>query len=295
MRTLLAFFLIIRPVNVAIAGLSILAAAALVQPFHFTTPLVAAMISTMLITAGANVINDWYDLDIDRINQPQRILPAGRLAPHAALLFAIFLFVCGNFFSIFINKTAAFIAVGSSIALVVYSWKLKRQPLTGNLTVSLITALAFIYGALAAQAGLSRLAISMEGRGTWASGWRAGIFPAVFSFLFHFGREVIKDIEDQAGDRAMQARTLPLAYGLTAAQTAATSAFVILLIATFAPFYLGLYGVAYWWIILLGVYPVLILALGVLWKNPAPARMRQISAALKADMVVGLAAIYFGR
>jgi len=295
MQKLLALFLITRPLNVAIAGLSILAAAALVQPFHLTTPLVAAMISTMLITAGANVINDWYDLDIDRINQPQRILPAGRLAPHAALLFAIFLFVCGNFFSIFINKTAAFIAMGSSIALVVYSWKLKRQPLTGNLTVSLITALAFIYGALAAQAGLSRLAISMEGRGMWASGWRAGIFPAVFSFLFHFGREVIKDIEDQAGDRAMQARTLPLAYGRTAAQTAATSAFVLLLIVTFAPFYLGLYGAAYWWIILLGVYPVLILALGVLWKNPAPARMRQISAALKADMVVGLAAIYFGR
>jgi hypothetical protein len=82
---------------------------------------------------------------------------------------------------------------------------------------------------------------------------------------------------------------------LTAAQTAATGAFVLLLIVTFAPFYLGLYGVVYWWIILLGVYPVLILALGVLWKNPAPARMRQISAALKADMLVGLAAIYFGR
>ncbi len=295
MQTVLAFFLIIRPVNVAIAGLSILAAAALVQPFHFTTPVIAAMISTMLITAGANVINDYYDLDIDRINRPQRILPDGRLTPRAALLFAIFLFVCGNFFSILINKTAAFIAAGSSMALAIYSWKLKRQPLIGNLTVSLITALAFIYGALAAQAGLSRLALPAENSGMWSSDWRAGIFPAVFSFLFHFGREVIKDIEDQAGDRAMQARTLPLAYGLAAAQTAATGAFVLLLIATFAPFYLGLYGVAYWWIILLGIYPVLILALGVLWKNPAPARMRQISAALKADMLVGLAAIYFGR
>jgi geranylgeranylglycerol-phosphate geranylgeranyltransferase len=281
--------------NVAIAGLAILASGALVQPFHFTSPVVAAMISTMLITAGANVINDYYDLDIDRINRPQRILPAGRLTPRAALFFAIFLFVCGNFFSIFINKTAAFIAAGSSMALAIYSWKLKRQPVTGNLTVSLITALAFIYGALAAQAGLSRLALPTENSGTWSSDWRAGIFPAVFSFLFHFGREVIKDIEDQAGDRAMQARTLPLAYGLTAAQTAATGAFVLLLIVTFAPFYLGLYGVVYWWIILLGVYPVLILALGVLWKNPAPARMRQISAALKADMLVGLAAIYFGR
>ena len=86
------------------------------------------MISGMLIAAGANVINDLCDLDIDRINRPQRVLPSGRLTPAAARTFTIFLLACGIFFSIFINKAAVMIAAGSSILLVVYSLRLKRQP-----------------------------------------------------------------------------------------------------------------------------------------------------------------------
>lgn len=302
-----ALFEIIRPVNVAITGLSILVAAVLVEPFDFTFAVACAMISGMLIAAGANVINDLCDIDIDRINRPQRILPSGRLTSAAALAFTIFLLACGNFFSIFINKAALTIAVGSSILLVVYSLQLKRQPLIGNLAVSTATALAFIYGTIAAQAGLAAAEASdgiwgmssMNGVNTlassWHRDWRAGIFPAVFSFFFHFGREVIKDIEDQAGDQAMRARTLPLVYGLSAAQTAATVAFGLLILATLLPFYFGIYNATYLWIVIGGVDFVLVAAIYILWKNPIQYRMRQVSAVLKADMLVGLAAIYFGR
>jgi geranylgeranylglycerol-phosphate geranylgeranyltransferase len=308
MWNLYSFFLIIRPLNVAIAGLAIFVAAALVEPFRFTFAVASAMISGMLITAGANVVNDLCDLDIDRINRPQRVLPSGRLTPAAAQAHAIFLLACGNFFSIFINAAAAAIAIGSTALLIVYSFWLKRQPLTGNLAVSLVTALAFIYGALAAHSGLSARSLApgeigemnfmneMATRASaWHRDWRAGVFPAVFSFLFHFGREVIKDIEDQAGDRAMQARTLPLVHGLTAAQAAATAAFVTLILATLLPFYLGIYDETYLWIVVAGVDLVLVASIYFLWKNPAPARMRQLSAVLKVDMLVGLAAIYFGR
>ncbi|MCG3120131.1 MAG: Protoheme IX farnesyltransferase [bacterium] len=293
MQRLYALIIITRPLNVAITGVSILVAALLVRPFHFTLPVLYAVISAMLIAAGANVINDFFDLDIDRINRPQRILPAGRLAPKTALTFTIFLLACGNFFSILINKSVALIAIITSLLLVVYSWKLKRQPLSGNVAVSLATALAFIYGALAAQAGLAPLALPSN-FDTWKSGWRAGMFPALFSFLMHFGREVIKDIEDQAGDAAMQARTLPLVHGLRTAQSAATVAFGLLLVVTVVPFQLGIYSATYFWIILLGVDPVLLLAVYGLWKNPVRQRMRQLSAMLKADMLVGLAAIYCG-
>jgi geranylgeranylglycerol-phosphate geranylgeranyltransferase len=307
-QTISALFLIARPLNVAIAGLSILVAAALVEPFAFSFAIISAMISAMLITAGANVVNDLCDVDIDRINRPQRVLPSGRLTPAAAQAYTIFLLACGIFFSIFINAAAATIALGSTALLIVYSFRLKRQPLTGNLAVSLVTAVAFIYGALAAHSGLSARPLApgeigemnfvneMATRASaWHRDWRAGVFPAVFSFLFHFGREVIKDLEDQAGDRAMQARTLPLVYGLSAAQTAATAAFVMLILATLLPFYLGIYDATYLWIAVAGVDLVLVASIYVLWKNPAPPRMRQLSAVLKADMFLGLAAIYFGR
>ncbi len=312
-QTILALFIITRPLNVAITGLSILVAAALatpvgVQPFQFTFVIGGAMLSGMLIAAGANVINDLCDVDIDRINRPQRVLPSGRLRPNAARAFTIFLLACGNFFSIFINAAATMIAVGSSMLLIVYSLRLKRQPLTGNLAVSTATALAFVYGALAAHLSLAARSDVPEGilgmnsmndlvtqASSWNGNWRAGIFPAVFSFLFHFGREVIKDIEDRVGDQAMQARTLPLAYGMAAAQAAATIAFAALIVATLLPFCLGIYNTTYLWIVIGGVDLVLVAAIYVLWKNPDPRRLRQISAVLKADMLVGLAAIYFGR
>ncbi len=293
MHFISALFIIIRPLNVAIAGLSILVAASLVQPFHFSLPVACAILSTMLITGGANVINDFFDLAIDRINRPERILPAGRLRPAAAKNYAIILFACGNFFSIFINVIAVLIAVSTSFLLLVYSWKLKRLPLSGNLAVSLATALAFIYATWAAESGLLHMQIARSG--VTMQGWRAGIFPAVFAFLMHLGREIIKDLEDQAGDRAVQARTLPLAYGLTAAQIAATLALVLLVIATFIPAGLRLYNPNYFWIILFGVDPIVLFALYMLWKNPTPPRLRQISIALKANMLLGLAAIYFGQ
>jgi 4-hydroxybenzoate polyprenyltransferase len=200
------------------------------------------------------------------------------------------------------------IAAATTILLISYSRWLKRQPLVGNLAVSAATAVAFIYGALAAHIGLlAQTGMSVEilkvktvepaltVMSSWTGDWRAGIFPALFSFFFHFGREIIKDIEDQIGDRAMRARTFPLAYGLTAAQFVATSAFVLLILITPAPFYFGLYNTTYLWLILLGVDSALLVAIYWLWKNPAPWRMRQVSAILKADMLVGLAAIYWGQ
>jgi geranylgeranylglycerol-phosphate geranylgeranyltransferase len=303
-KKFIAFVLLTRPLNVLISGLSILLAASLatpvgVRPLSFSSAVACAMISTMLITAGANAINDWFDLEIDKINRPRRMLPARRLTPRAARSFAIFLFACGNFFSIFISSVAVMIAVASSFLLIVYTPWFKRQPLSGNLVVSAVSAMAFIYGAYAAEIGMARLEElafqAATALGAWNVSWRAGIFPAVFAFLFHFGREVVKDLEDQAGDRAVQARTLPLAYGLQAAQIAATIAFVLLSIATLVPFYIGLYGSAYLWITLLGVDSVLLFALYFLWKQPERHRMRQVSAALKAGMFLGLAAIYMGR
>lgn len=280
MQRLLAFVLITRPGNVLLAGLSIAIAALLVRGDLRCAAIWCAVLSGMLITAGANVINDVFDLAIDRINKPQRMLPAGRITPRAAQTFAIISLACGVIFSIFAGIFAAIIALGSAILVVAYSKWLKRQPLVGNLAVSLVTALAFIFGAVAAC--------------TETLQWQAGLFPAAFAFFMHFGREVVKDIEDQIGDRALNARTLPLAYGLRAAQFAASLAFVLLLVIVLMPAWRGVYHAPYLWIILLGVYPVLLFATWQVWHRPAPRHMRFTSNLLKADMLLGLLAIWLG-
>ncbi|MCL4704302.1 geranylgeranylglycerol-phosphate geranylgeranyltransferase [bacterium] len=290
MKNLSAYFLITRPLNVLIAGISILLAAGLVRPFIFSANVVCALLAGMLITAGANVINDVYDVAIDRINKPARMLPSGRMNIASARRYAIILFASGVIFSIFASLAGAAIACATSVLLIAYSIWLKRQPLTGNLAVSLATALSFLFGALAAAEGAKALQQTDLPFGDW----RPGIFPAVFSFLFHFGREVVKDIEDQAGDRAVGAQTLPLAWGMRAAQIVASMAFILLAGVVLLPHVLGVYHAPYLWLILLGVYPVIGFAMFQLWKNPDAARMRLTSGLLKADMLVGLLAIYAG-
>ena len=285
------FFIIIRPLNVAIAGFSILLAASLVQPFTFSSSVLFAIVSGMLITAGANVINDIFDIDIDRVNKPNRILPAGHMTTQTAWTFTIFLFVCGLIFSKFINFTIFIIALSTSFILIIYSAWLKTKPLIGNLAVSLSAGLAFLYGTLAASHGSNFASESS----TFYNNWRVGIFPAVFSFLFHFGREVIKDIEDQIGDQSVGARTLPLAYGLRSAQITVSCTFVILAGVIIVPYHLGIYNTLYILCVSVGIYPIIFYCLIQVWRNPLPKKMHSLSLLLKVGMLVGLAAIYLGQ
>lgn len=226
--------------------------------------------------AGGNVINDYFDVDIDRLNKPWRPLSSNTVKVQDAVIFSIILFVLGIFLSIFIHSAAFVVVVLTSLGLILYSAKLKRTVLLGNLAVSLFSAMAFVYGALSV------------GR------WRESLIPASFAFLFHLGREIIKDVEDRKADEACAAHTLPVRFGQKPAFVAATCVFVILIIFTFIPYLFGIYGKGYFWIVLIGVDLVLILALFYMWFRPFSDNLARISMVLKADMFIGLMAIYVG-
>lgn len=277
LKKLIAIILIIRPVNALIGALSVALGVLLAQPPRWSSATTLAVVSAVLILAGANVINDYFDIEIDRINRPRRMLPSGRLHRGEAKALAIFLFACGNFFSILAGAHLAALAFFTTLLLIWYSADLKKRPAAGNAAVSFVTGLTFFYGAAA------------------GGYWRAGIAPASFAFLFHFGREIIKDIEDRLGDARVRARTLPLVYGVTVARRMASSAFFLLLMVTLMPFVLHYYDHTYLFIILGGVYPVVLYVLYQMWKDPSVESMRRLSAILKADMFVGLAAIFCGR
>ncbi|RME00107.1 MAG: hypothetical protein D6814_04235 [Calditrichaeota bacterium] len=268
---------ITRPINALITGLSVAIAVILARPIVDFRPVIFALVSAMILASAGNVINDWYDYEIDRVNRPQRVLPAGRLSRRFAARFAIILFVCGFFFSIFINKFAVLIAGASVLLLITYSAKLKRTVLWGNLAVSFMTGLAFVYGALAA------------GR------WEAGVIPGIFAFLFHFGREILKDLEDVPGDAALAAVTLPIRYGPRVTRVAITLVYGLLIVSTFVPYALRIYGGLYLAVVLPGVDVVLATLVALLWIRGEKANLRLYSQILKADMLVGLFAIYLGK
>ncbi len=270
------FFLLSRPVNVAISVLSILVAVTICGWSTWESVLLACLTGAC-ITVAANAINDVYDLEIDRINRPDRPLPSGVIAPTEAFAFSIFFFLCGVTSSALINRQTLVIALFFSMLLYLYSSTLKRQVLIGNFTVSLATAFAFIYG------------------GAAVGHIENALFPAVFAFLMHFGREIIKDMEDVKGDARDGAQTLPIRYGIRPAQILTTVLLIALIIITQLPFFFNMYGMWYLITVNLGVNTVLLYTVVSMWTKPVRSNFRVLSITLKADMLVGLAAIYIGR
>ena len=269
-------FAISRPVNVLISMLSIFVAAFITGTISPFIKVLLACFSGGIIMAASNTMNDYFDLDIDRVNRPKRPLVSGKLKPLFALRLAQLEFAVGIFLGLFISFTAFFIALVISSLIIFYSYKLKRLPLIGNLMVSFATSMAFIYGGVA----VNRI--------------RQTIVPAVFSFFYHFGREIIKDVQDMQGDAAGHARTFPLVYGEKAALQLTTLNFIFLILLLPVPYLIRWYNLNYLLVIILGICPVLFFSIYSIWKDKSPANLGRISTLLKADMPVGLLAIYLG-
>lgn len=263
-----------RPANVIISFLTIIIAAELAWGLDPLNYVLLAALSAALITMGANVINDYYDIEIDRINKPNRPLAAGTVSKKTAFIYFIFVYFLAWCLAIYINVWMFLIAFMTSIILFFYSFRLKRTVLWGNLTVSFATAIAFVYGGVA------------------VGHYKETFFPAAFAFLFHLGREILKDIQDIEGDKQAGADTFPVKYGISRSIGLISVDFILLVFLTAIPYILGIYSIRYFMIICFGIYPVLLFVLYRSRKDSDPANLGFLSNLLKADMIIGLLAIY---
>ena len=270
-----------RPANCAIAAASVAVGA--VTSGAGTPGVVAAAnpdvilaaLSAALITGAGNSYNDLVDLEIDRINRPSRPLPSGRLQPRGARQVSAFLALLGLGLAWWVGSRTGVIASVVVVGLVVYSVALKTRPLWGNLLVSALAAAAFPFGAAAA--------------GAWGRSW----IPAGFALLFHLGREIVKDIEDMAGDRVVGARTLALALGARRAGVLSAAIFCLLVASTAIPWSQEIYGWAY--LAPVGVLDLLVIGLMVqLLRLRGAISGHGLSRALTRVMGIGLLAILLG-
>ena len=271
MLILLKTFLIIRPHNIAAATLSVAAGYAIAgggSPWP-----VCLLLSTAVATAAGNVINDFYDRDIDSINKPRRPIPSGGVTPRAAAaLYAALLVTLVACMTRLPAGQSWWIAAWA-VLLHLYSWKAKRTYLAGNILVATVVSSAFLLGAFAGGNTV------------------VGTVPAVFTFFFVLGRELVKDTEDLAGDRECGARTIPAVSGPGPALTTAAVIFALLAIAVPVPYINGIYGKGYLVTMLLSVVPVLVVSCALCAKRRSPAA---VSLLLKIGMFFGVAAFYLG-
>jgi len=195
--TFRGFYFITRPVNSIVSGLAAILGYIIATGTITLSSLILILI-VAIITAAGNVINDYFDADIDAINRPKRPIPSGDVRRSSARIFATILFLCGILLSLFSNVLCLTIVVLNSLVLIIYAAKLKSSPFIGNLAISYLAASIFLFGG--AFAGLSGLIQNIP--------------IAIITFLAMLARELLKDAEDVKGDSIGGARTLPIKIGI---------------------------------------------------------------------------------
>ena len=153
--------------------------------------------STVLIAAAGYIINDYYDVKIDLINKPERVVIGKSISRRYALFFHTLLSLTGIGIGFLLSWKIGVVNLGCAFLLWLYSNALKRLPFIGNFTVALLTGLSiFIINVLYPP---------------WSV---LTCIYALFAFFITLVREIIKDLEDLKGDNTFGCRTLPIVYGI---------------------------------------------------------------------------------
>jgi len=201
--TLSALLQLTRFWNLAIIGLAqYFAAGFLIHSKSVVDPhLLLLSISTILIAAAGYIINDYYDVKIDLINKPDRVVIGKSITRRYAILFHTSLSVSGVTFGLLLNWKIGLVNFFSAFFLWLYSNNLKRQPFIGNFVVAILTSISILMVNLLYE--VNNLEV---------------VIYSIFAFFMTLVREMIKDMEDLRGDHTFGCKTLPIIWGLRKAK-----------------------------------------------------------------------------
>lgn len=277
-KRILTIIKISRPLNLLIIFLTVVVAGFICsQDNTMPLPVFLAAISASFIAAAGYIINDYFDIKIDKVNRPDRPLVSRALSKKSAVIYYIFFSLIGLLLAVMINHTALIIAVLTVILLYFYSYKIKSITLLGNFSIAALTGLTFIYG------GISVNNISFA------------IIPALFALLINFIREVVKDMEDIDGDKKNGIETFPSKFGFSYAKNFIVFITILLILFTCYPYIFRLYNIEYFVVVMSIVNPILVYFLISIYRNDSAANLNKLSFILKLDMIFGLSAIYLGK
>jgi geranylgeranylglycerol-phosphate geranylgeranyltransferase len=264
-----------RPINALAGVLAVLVSAYAVGPLSWWT-VIAAALSVLLITVSTNAWNDYLDIEIDRINKPDRPLPAGTISPQGALYFSIIGTALSLLIATFINLPAFLIVLGANILLYLYSWKLKCTVLWGNITVALIVGLCFIYGGVAAGKIEPTLMLA------------ATVFMAMM------GREILKTMADYRGDLAHKCATISTIWGKLVARRYTIVFLALTVVLMLVTYFVERYNPLYLYLVIFGLFPILTY-ISINAKSDAPGKvLEKNSTIMKYSFFVWFLAVVLG-
>ena len=191
----------------------------------FSYAFLFTLITTSMFSAAAgNIINDIFDHDIDTINKPHKLLIINEIGEKKAwrlyYILLVISFLSALLFDYFLGAFwLLFYQIFINISLFLYSKYLKKLPLLGNLLVSSLCALVVIIVIFAFDVISNQQ--SVDNQFIWCY--------VGFAFLSTLFREIIKDIEDIEGDKALNCKTLPILFGIKTSKTIAIFSMLLLI------------------------------------------------------------------
>jgi len=269
---------LVRPLNCLITFLSVLIGGFIISESAININLLLiASVSASLITAAGNVINDIYDIELDKISHPKRPLPLNKVSISQAKTIYIILNLLALILLFISSVYLTLIGVLAIALLFFYSSFLKKIFLLSNIVIAFLTGLTFIFAGEAVNNVMS------------------SFIPAGFAFLINLIREIVKDTEDLEGDIQYGINSLPIVLGFKKTSWIVLSLTIILILFTTYPYFNGTYKIEYFVLVMIIVNPILIISAKKFFEGNDKKNIKTASVLLKLDMLIGLVAIYLGK
>lgn len=260
------------------------------------------MAASIFIAAAGYVINDYFDLQIDAVNKPEKVVVDRMVKRRWAIMWHLILSFLGIALSIYISyKTDKWIIAMANLICVMmlwfYSTIFKKRLLTGNIMIAALTAWVIVVVYFFAGASFMNY-----------NGWHINNYPfqikrfykltilyAGFAFIVSLIREVIKDIEDMTGDAEYECKTMPIEWGVPASKVF-IAVWIVVCISTIG--ILQLYAwQSGWWLVSLYCIVAIILPLAFilkkLFKAGITADYHHLSSLVKLVMLTGILSMIF--
>lgn len=228
-----------------------------------------------LISGAEMVSNDLFDLEVDRVNHPERPLPSGQVSVSEVIFFTIVLSFCGLLIAAFLGPLVLGFTALIWVMGMLYNWRLKSLGLPGNIMVAISVGTTFVLGGMMTERLDSGLV------------WTFALMAA----LFDLAEEVSGGVMDAEGDALRGSRSLAILYGRKAALTVVTLLFAAFVALSIFPFIMGWLGLPYLALIALADAAVMYLV-SRLWKAKKPEQGRRVQRTLYLIMMGFIIAIF---
>ncbi|RBQ22304.1 Digeranylgeranylglyceryl phosphate synthase [Candidatus Methanobinarius endosymbioticus] len=280
-----AYLKIIRPGN-AVMGIIAVILMAIIGT-NYNIPIILGAIAVFLAMGGGNVINDYFDHEIDAINKPERPIPSGRISLKNAKIYSYFLFIIAILIGIIISYLVnsyipLLIVIISSLLMYYYAHTLKKIALIGNLSISFLTSLCFIFGGFIIGLETKNIEIIIT-----------SFYLGFFAFVITVAREITKDMEDIEGDKIEKAKTFPILYGKK--NSSYLSGFLMVLASVLSPilYFNGIFNFYYLLVLALAIITFFYGACTIL-KDQSPISCKKASKLVKIGMIISFITFAIG-